>query len=254
MQSLLFKFDFMETVNINTSQHVDIDYPVAGLGERVAARMIDLAAFFILYILFILVSIFTTSINNSPIFFFTVIGIYVALYISYNLLCEIFMDGQSLGKKVMKIKVISIDGGQASIGQYLIRWVFRIVDFALTMQVGGLICVALSDKKQRMGDMVAGTTLIKTIPHTTFEHIAFRPATEAYNPVFTHVDQLTDRDLELVHEVISTYYRTQNPDIVYTMAEKIAKHLSIKLPEGMNALDFLKTVAKDYNYITSKSE
>ena len=47
----------METVKVNTSQHVDIDYPVAGLGERVAARLIDLGIFFALYIVFLLVTL-----------------------------------------------------------------------------------------------------------------------------------------------------------------------------------------------------
>ena len=240
----------METIKVNTSQHVDIDYPVAGLGERIAARLIDLAAFFGLYILFILLGVL---IRTETVFFILLIILGV-LYVFYNLICEVFMDGQSLGKRLMKIKVISIDGSQASIGQYFIRWLFRLVDFALTAQIGGLIAVAVSENKQRIGDMVAGTTLIKTVPRTNSEHIAFHPSEEEYTPVFKNADLMSDRDIELVHEVILTYYKTFNTDLIYTMSAKVAGHLSVSIPQGMNELNFLTTIIKDYNHLTSQSD
>ena len=154
----------------------------------------------------------------------------------------------------MKIKVISIDGSQASIGQYFIRWLFRLVDFALTAQIGGLIAVAVSENKQRIGDMVAGTTLIKTVPRTNIEHIAFHPSEEEYTPVFKNADLMSDRDIELVHEVILTYYKTFNTDLIYTMSAKVAGHLSVSIPQGMNELNFLTTIIKDYNHLTSQSD
>lgn len=240
----------METIKVNTSQHVDIDYPVAGLGERIAARLIDLAAFFGLYMLVILLAVL---IRTETIFFILLIAL-GAIYVFYNLICEVFMNGQSLGKRLMKIKVISIDGSQASIGQYFIRWLFRLVDFALTAQIGGLIAVAVSEKKQRIGDMVAGTTLIKTVPRTRFDHIAFHPTEEEYTPVFKNADLLTDRDVELMHEVILTYYKTSNADLIYNMSAKVAEHLSLNIPQGMNELNFLTTVIKDYKYLTSQSD
>ncbi|MEJ2882585.1 RDD family protein [Pedobacter sp. GR22-6] len=244
----------MESVKVNTSQHVEIDYPVSGLGERIAARLIDLACFIGLYILFIVLVLMTglSGLSDaSPYIFYVVIGLYFAAYVFYNLICEIFMNGQSIGKKLMKIKVISLDGGQPSIGQYFIRWVFRIIDFGMTGQVGGLICIAVSEKKQRIGDIVAGTTVIRTVPRTAFEQIAFRPVEEDYVPVFNNANELSDRDMELIHEVLITFNKTHNPDLIYTMAARISAHLGISLPEGMNELDFLRTIVKDYNYTTS---
>lgn len=233
----------METIKVNTSQQVDIDYPVAGLGERVSARLIDLA---VITGLFILLSIIYLMINTKLLFVFGAI-----VYAFYNLFCEIVMDGQSIGKRLMKIKVISLDGGQASMGQYFIRWIFRLVDFAMTAQVGGLICIALTENKQRVGDIVAGTTLVRTVPYTQYEHIAFQPAEIDYIPVFQTVTELSDRDVEIIHEVINTYYKTSNAAIVYSMAAKIKGLLALELPEGMNELDFLKTIVKDYSHLTS---
>lgn len=244
----------METVKVNTSQHIDIDYPVAGLGERLAARLIDLAMFFVLYIIFVLL-IAVTGISgftrNNPFFLTVVLGIYLAGYVFYNLICEIFMNGQCLGKRLMKIKVISLDGSQPTIGQYFIRWLFRLVDFVLTAQVGGLICVAVSEKKQRIGDIVAGTTVVKTVPRTDISHIAFHPVEEEYMPVFNNVSMLSDREIELIHEVITTYYKTYNTDLIYTMSAKVSGMLSVNIPSGMNEMEFLKTVIKDYNHQTA---
>lgn len=243
----------METIQVNTSQHVAIDYPVAGLGERVAARLIDLAAFMIVGILLMLLMTLTPA-AQSGIVVISIWSVYGACFVFYDLITEIFMNGQSLGKKLMKIKVISLNGGQASLGQYFIRWLFRLVDFSLTAQIGGLICVAVTENKQRIGDIIAGTTLIKTVPRTNFNHIAFHPVEEEYTPVFAYADQLTDRDAELIHEVISTFYKTNNADLIYAMSERIATHLAITVPVGMNELEFLKTIIKDYRYITSRAD
>lgn len=240
----------METIRINTSQHVGINYPVAGLGERIAARLIDLALFFGLYILFILLGI-VTAIINEGIFFYILIAVYFGSFVFYNLLCEIFMNGQSIGKRLMKIKVISLDGSQASIGQYTIRWLFRLVDFYLTGQVGGLVCVAVSKNKQRIGDVVANTTVIKTTIQTKLSHVAFHPVEETYIPVFNQAAQLRDQDIELIHEVLNTYYKTFSPELIYTTSDQVQSLLSIHRPSDMNQLLFLQTIIKDYNYLTS---
>jgi uncharacterized RDD family membrane protein YckC len=247
----------METIKVNTSQHIDIDYPVAGLGERIAARLIDMAVFLGLYLIFVLLVVLTGlsgALDRSPYFFYILIGLYAAGFVFYNLICEILMNGQCIGKRLLKIKVISLNGGQASIGQYFIRWLFRLVDFWLTAQLGALISVAVSENKQRIGDMVAGTTVIKTVPRTNINHIAFHPVEETYNPVFTNASLLSDRDIELIHEVIATYYKTYNPDLIYATAAKVASILALSKPEGMNEMEFLKTVVKDYNQQTSLAQ
>jgi len=243
----------METIKVNTSQHVDIDYPVAGLGERIAARMIDFGLLTAVLLLFFL---FGGLVSNpkTNVFFIGLMIVYAAAYVFYHLICEILFNGQSPGKKLMKIKVISLDGGQASIGQYFIRWLFRLVDFWLTGQVGGVLCVALSEHKQRIGDLVAGTTVIKTVGRTTLEQIAFEPVEEEYIPVFTNVHQLTDQDMALIHEVLSTYYKTAHYELIYAMADKIKMRLGVSLPAGMHELAFLNTIVKDYNHITSNGQ
>lgn len=253
--AIIFIFGVMETIKINTSQHVEIDYPVAGLGERIAAYLIDFAMFIVIYffalIALAIIGIESTFKNSSIVI---LVIIFAACYVFYDLICEVALNGQSLGKKLLKIKVVSLDGGQASIGQYFIRWVFRIIDFTLTSNLLGFISVAVSDKKQRIGDIVAGTTLIRMVPATKIEHIAFHPVDdEEYIPTFENVTILSDQDVALIHEVIRTYYTTYNTQLIYQLAAKVATHLGVSIPEGMNEMQFLKAVSSDYIFLTSRA-
>ncbi|GAB2696358.1 RDD family protein [Mucilaginibacter koreensis] len=249
----------MDTIRITTSQNIDIDYELAGLGERMVARIIDMGLFFVILIASLIIiglKADNRGSNDEP---YLIIGIlavvYGLLFVFYDLLCEIFMHGQSIGKRIMKIKVISLEGKQPTIGQYLLRWLFRIVDFSLTAQLGGLIAVAVSERKQRIGDMVAGTTLIKTNPRTQMNQISFMPDEGlVYEPVFKEAVQLSEKNVALIQDVINTYVKTQNSMLVYNMALRIKEHLGVTPPAGMNDMKFLQTIIKDYGYLVSAQE
>jgi len=243
----------METIRVSTAQNVDIDYEVAGLGERIVARLIDLAGFAVLYIVVLILMI--ASFRNSGTLGVVLIIIFLVIFVFYDLVCELTMDGQTFGKKIMKIKVISLDGGQPTFGQYLMRWIFRVIDFGFIFGWGlvALVCVAVSKNHQRIGDMLAKTTLIKTVPRTKIDQVAFGFALpDDYQPVFKEVLHLNDRDAELIFEVLSGFYQTGNTDLIYSMATKIKEHIAIVIPAGMNELQFLETVMKDYNHLTAQ--
>jgi uncharacterized RDD family membrane protein YckC len=243
----------MQTIRITTSQNIDIDYEIAGLGERIVARLIDLAIFFLIFVLgsFIgsLTNLFVAPGAGTVIIFI----IYGVLFVFYDLLFEVFMNGQSIGKRIMKIKVISLDGAQPRFSQYLLRWLFRVVDF-LIIEPGliALTVAAVSEKPQRIGDMVAGTMLIRTSPRTQMNNIVFMPAYDGYQPVFKEAGELNDRDVELIHEVINTYTKTGNNVVVYNMALRLKEHLNLVQPNGMNDMLFLQTIVKDYNHISAQ--
>jgi uncharacterized RDD family membrane protein YckC len=239
----------MELITVHTTQNIDIDYEVGGLGERIVARLIDSGIFipFVVILLIIAASIGKTAI--------IILAITLAvIYTFYDLVCEVFFNGQSLGKKVMKIRVISLDGGRPRLSQFLLRWLFRIVDFTLTGGAAALICAALSDKSQRIGDMVAGTALIRTVPRTQMNKLNYVATKDDYEPVFSQAVQLTDRDIALIHEVIKNYVQTGSNVAVYQLADKVRNHLGITLPPDMNSMQFLQTLLKDYSHITSHAD
>jgi uncharacterized RDD family membrane protein YckC len=242
----------MQTIRVTTPQNIDIDFEIAGLGERILARLIDMGIFIFVLIAGVLILSSSNLLEGTHAGVIIMAIIYICLFVFYDLVCEIFMNGQSVGKRVMKIKVISLDGGRPRFGQYLMRWLFRIVDFTLTFQLCSLACAAINEKSQRLGDIVAGTILIRTSPRTKISNVVFMPATDGYEPVFKEAAQLNDGDAELIHEVINNYIKTGNSVVVYNMALRIKEHLAITLPGGMNDMQFLQTVIKDYNYLIAQ--
>ncbi|MEO6524732.1 MAG: RDD family protein [Mucilaginibacter sp.] len=251
----------MQVVRIRTSQNIDIDYEVAGLGERVLARIVDMGVFIgITYALyFICIIVFLSTFQSLqtggsiPVALIVVGVVYAIVAAFYDLVCEVFFNGQSIGKYAIKIKVVDISGSRPTMGQFLLRWVFRLVDFGLTLGIGALISVAVSEKKQRIGDLVAGTTLVKTKLRTELEDLYFMAPDGDYEPLFVEVNNLSDNDIAVVHDVIANFKSTGNSKLVYDMAVKIKEHLGLNTPVDMNDFDFLKTVVKDYNYIISRS-
>ena len=239
----------MNTIKITTTQNIELEYDLASLGERILGRLLDgliLGAYAVIVVLFF---VWGNVIGNEMWLIVLVVG---APIVFYDLACEVFMNGQSIGKRVMNIKVISLDGGQPTLGQYLIRWVFRMIDFTFTSSLCALISVAVSEKKQRVGDIVAGTTLIKTIPRTGFQQTIYVPTEQAnYQLSFPEVDNLSDQDMQLIKEVINTVHRTGNTMLAVQAADKIKETLGIR--SDMEPLTFLQVVLADYNFSTSQS-
>jgi uncharacterized RDD family membrane protein YckC len=249
----------MQTVKVKTSQNIEIDYEVAGLGDRVLARIVDIGVFtglfygFYIILLFFFASIFQELQSGSfPVFILVLLIIYFIVYTFYDLVAEVFFNGQSIGKYAIKIRVVSLDGSRPTLGQYLLRWVFRLLDFVITFGIGAVISVAVSEKKQRIGDIVAGTAVIKTKPAMALQDIYFTAPEEEYEPLFPQVSNLSDDDLTLVHEVISNFKRTGNSSLVYNMALKVKEYLGISSPPNLNDFEFLEAVVKDYAYVTSR--
>ncbi|ASU36015.1 RDD family protein [Mucilaginibacter xinganensis] len=238
----------METITVHTAQNIDIDYEVGGLGERILGLLIDYAIFIPFTILG---AISSSYIGSGAGVYFIVLGV---IFVFYDLLCETFFNGQSFGKRVMKIRVISLDGARPKFSQYLLRWLFRLVDFGITGGLAALITAALSENGQRIGDMVAGTVLVRTVPRTKMDNLVFKNVDSGYEPVFAQAGQLSDNDISLIHEVIQNFFKTGNSTIVYTLAEKVKAHLAVTVPAQMNNLLFLQTVVKDYSHLTAQAD
>jgi uncharacterized RDD family membrane protein YckC len=238
----------MPKINIQTSQNIELEYELAGIGDRLVAYIIDLLIYAAYSITVFLVADAVGGIDGAgwaplllilPIFF-------------YQLLCEIFLNGQSLGKKAKQIKVISLNGNQPNIGQYLIRWIFRIVDDMIGSGVIAILTISLSEKAQRVGDLLAGTTVVRTNPHTVFQDTIFSETQENYVPQFKLVYLLNDSDISLLKEVVNRYTKDphNNNAILQKACNKTRSVLGVK--ESFEALSFLETVIKDYNHVTGK--
>ena len=120
----------MLVVKLDTGFNIEVEFPIAPFHRRLFAWITD--------ILILLSYLWVTGILLRNILgvgwsneYEWVYVLYFIPYLLYHLLFEIFLNGQSLGKMAMRIKVITLEGGQPSLSQYLIRWMFRIIDIGL---------------------------------------------------------------------------------------------------------------------------
>ena len=231
----------MQKISIETTQHVKIDYISAGIGDRILAYIID--ALVILAYFGILIFVFNLLSTNSLV-------INIALIIPvflYHLLCEIFMNGQSIGKRQMKIKVVKLDGSSAGIGSYLLRWILRPIDITLFSGGIAILSIAITRHNQRLGDLAAGTTVVKIDAQQELPVFAVE---ENYTPRFPEVVNLSDADIEVIQRVLKVYRDSGNHQPVLVTVEKMKDVLQID--SELPPLQFLYTLVKDYKYLTAQ--
>jgi len=242
----------MSTISITTPQNIEVEYDLASLGERVVGFILDrliVIAYVVGMIMFIGFSDLKNFVqNNLWLTVFLVIPIFF-----YHVLCEVFLNGQSFGKRIMKMKVVSIRGNEPTLSQYLMRWIFRIVDFNLFSPTIALIVVAITKNNQRVGDLVAGTTLVKTIARTKLEDTLFvEEIGENYEPNYPEVVDLKDSDMQLIKEILNNIQKSGNTMLAVQAMYKIEQMIGIKSKH--EPVTFLYTILLDYNHLTSKEK
>lgn len=234
----------MQTISVRTTQNVFIQYPIASLGDRIVAYLIDLVITIAYVILVIMVIASSGSMSE-----FVLLGMFLPVAF-YHLLFEIFMDGQSPGKRQMSIKVVRIDGTPATVGNYVIRWVLRLIDIQFLSGIVALVAIGAGGRGQRIGDIAAGTTVVKLVPQreVTASEV-FTLADDNYKPMFDQVLQLNDNDIELIQQAIRAYHETGNAQPMNVIGEKIESKLGIQT--DLEAYNFLSQVVKDYAHLSA---
>ncbi|MDX1472428.1 MAG: RDD family protein, partial [Flavobacteriaceae bacterium] len=115
----------MRNLAINTAQNVNVDYKLVGLGERMVAFLIDAM------ILFAYISVVENLFAISEIFnadSWTRIG-FLSLFMlpafCYSLLCHLLFNGRTVGKMILNIKVVRLDGAPTEWYNLIVRWLLR---------------------------------------------------------------------------------------------------------------------------------
>jgi hypothetical protein len=130
--------------------------------------------------------------------------------------------------------------------------VFRLIDMTFTWNMLAVILVAATEKKQRLGDIIAGTVLVKIKPGTTVNDTWYHPTEAvAYTVTYPEVINLKDHDIQLIKEVLISVRRTGNTMISLEAQRKIEQLLNIKSRHDDSRV-FLQVVLADYNYLSSQ--
>ncbi|GIV37419.1 MAG: RDD family protein [Cyclobacteriaceae bacterium] len=244
----------MQTIPVRTTQNVVINYPVASVGDRIAAYLVDLAIL-IMYV-FVVVFLFDSVGVSAYVWLFLTI---VLPFAFYDLLFEIIMDGQSPGKKLLRIKVVRMDGTSPTLGNYLLRWLLRFVDITLSGGFGlpgavAIVAIASGGRGQRLGDVAAGTAVVKLAqPAELRAAEVFAPLQQgqapAYEPVFGQASLLTDMQAEIIRQALDVYRNTGNDKPLLAVAEKVKQITGIQT--DLPPVKMLYTLLDDYAHLTT---
>ncbi|WP_306352839.1 RDD family protein [Flavobacterium sp. '19STA2R22 D10 B1'] len=244
----------MSELSINTTQNVMINFTAASVGDRIFAFLLDyvIKIAYIIFVFYIFFYTFGISDVIGRMDMWSRMAVIVMFYspaLFYSLILESFLEGQTFGKRILKIKVVKIEGYQASFGDYLMRWLFRIIDVNSNFGVIGLISMIMSEKTQRLGDMTAGTAVITLKNNININHTILEEIGDQYVPIYPLVIKLSDNDVRIVKETYHTAMQNRDLIVLSKLRDKIETVTGIKNQSG-NDEDFIKTILKDYNFYT----
>lgn len=234
----------MATTSIITGQYVRIEQTPASAGERVISRIIDIVAVFLYVIsLTLLLQKLELRYTRSEIIF--VILIYLPA-VFYDFLFESFNNGQSLGKMIMKLRVAKSDGTAPGLGDLLMRWMLLTVDYTLAI---GLFSILISKKGQRIGDMAAGTVVLKT---NNFHRIQvsldeFSHLSRHYQPVYEQAERLSLNQIDVIRRTLDAYDSPHRKQNILALYNKV--HTMLDIPyDNCQPEKFLYTIIRDYQH------
>lgn len=227
------------SVAIQTSQNILLDYEPASIGDRILATLLDYVVFVGWLLLVLILPSGGLGLKLSSAYM--ILMLLPVLF--YDLICEWQFNGQSVGKIALGIRVVRLDGSQPDLGAYLLRWLLRLVDTRLLGGLVALITIAANGRGQRLGDIAAGTTVVKLASNVTLDEVLQQPLPDNYELVFSEVRLLTDRDIRTIREAL----QRGSDEVVTRTADKV------KAVTGMQSMQparrFLETVVNDYQFL-----
>ena len=231
---------------IATPERVSFSYQLAGLGSRFLAQFVDLI---ILTIAIVLLTVGTAAlgVGGSTTALVLVLGSFIIVN-GYFLFFEGLWSGQTPGKRAARLRAVGEAGQPITFEQALTRNIVRNLDFLPFGYGVGLIALFANGRGKRLGDLAAGTVVVRERPHLSLAHLVAMAGrtlqvTEAGSTAATaaaasdagYVRQRAIRDLEpALRDFVTAYAgRRRSLALAYrtTLAESARAGLSRALPQ-----------------------
>lgn len=154
----------------------------------------------------------------------------------------------------MGIKVVKLNGIEPSLGDFAARWSFRLIDIYFSLGAVAALLINSSAKHQRIGDIVANTTVIsiRLSQKLSLNELLRINSLDSYSPKYTDVRKLRESDVLLIKNTLDRFHLYKNEaheQAVDKMAKKLKELLHIADEKQTNE-EFLKTVINDYIVLT----
>lgn len=167
----------------------------------------------------------------------------------YPLVCEKYWNGKTVGKHLMNIHVVNLDGSRPSTGQLLIRWLLLLVDGVMLGPCIGLLSIIFTRNSQRLGDLAAGTVVVRMKDYSKMnirlQDFLFNNPN--YRPFYTEAANLSWRQAETIARVLHEPMDLgRRRELIPQLAQRVQQTLNIT--PVMPPEQFLQTIVNDYYY------
>ncbi len=207
-----------DVLNIDTPENVVFGYHVAGIASRFSAAWVDTFLMLVLLVivdvtLFLIVENFfgiqpDPDNNQAVIWLAALFGLIAfAFFWGYYIFFEMLWNGQSPGKRWVGLRVIRTDGMPLTLAESIIRNLVRLVDFLPVFYSIGVVTMFINEQSRRLGDLAAGTLVVREQAIVTLESLApepfsadspFPPSTSTNLPI----EPLSYRDRQIAEEFL----------------------------------------------------
>lgn len=235
-------------LEVETADHVVLRYDLAGAGNRGFAALFDflLATLIFIGAFFIFTQVAsavgaaqaTPFVGIAVLLTFTVTWAYFVLY-------EWLGNGQTLGKRIFGLRVIADDGAPATFTAVLVRNLVRVVDFLPGFYGIGLLAIVISSKSQRLGDLAAGTYVVRA-PRPQLDYFSLRTVTPLGAGAQVETRALPGEAQRLVREFVAREAKLA-PDHRARVAKQLAERLrpyARDIDPGLDDVELIRAVAR----------
>ncbi len=240
-------------LSIATPENVAFGYAVAGIGSRFLAAVVDTVIILVLQaivnftLLMLALALFRSRLNMDSPLFGWVIGAFglvaFAFFWGYYIFFEMLWNGQSPGKRWTGLRVIRTDGTPITLTESIVRNLIRLVDFLPAYYGVGVVTMFINGQSRRLGDLAAGTLVVRDRATVTLESLAAKPIpapavapAPGGDPLSTEwpVERLTSYDLEMAEDFLRRRAQLANR---VALAQRIVQALFKQMSLPPNPVD-----------------
>lgn len=246
----------MKTIEVKTTQNVVINYELASFRERFFAWFLDsLLKSIVVSILFFLAFVVFEIRSDRAMLVYVILTVFPVITF-YSLILEYITHGQTPGKMALGIKAMKINGQRMTFYDYMIRWIFRMIDIYLSAGIFGAIVMLSSPRNQRLGDLLSNTIVIRLAKKTntiSLTQLLQLDTKINYTPKYVGIKNFREEDILIIKQTLDRFAQFKNPghnEALQLLAERMAEKLGVPSSEIGTPLPFLKTLVKDYVVLT----
>ena len=220
---------------VETPEHVELRLELAGVGSRTAAAALDGLLITALLIIIQIVGGFLSQLDSVAAGWATALVtlLYGFALILYYVLLEGFWGGRTVGKRALGIRVVMDTGRAATLSAVVVRNVLRVVDFMLPFLffAPGILLVLLTKSHKRLGDMAAGTIVVRDRPidNALAAVTAVTATATAEEPVEAGPPELTEDEFRLLDRLLARLGDLA-PEVQLRLTQEMARRFEAKVP------------------------